>query len=265
MRTVCEPSNALEGHMLQDLLQQRGITARLDGAGLQGAAGELPVTGLVRLLVEDDDFAAARAVIDEWEKTAVVDPIRPPSRRQAGAFSGALVGLVLGIGAAYIYFRVPFNVDGLDYDGDRILDERWKYSPDGTLIRTEIDRNLDGDVDLVWNFDRHRQVVSGESDDDFDGTFESRSRFRNGQAYLAEVDTDGDSIPDLQSFFKHGVLVSAEYLSRDSRKPVRVEAFRLGKLVSAEVDTDRNDTLDRRYVYDDAGEIASVEEIGGSR
>jgi hypothetical protein len=251
--------------MLQDLLQQRGITARLEGAGLQGAAGELPVTGLVRLVVEDDDFAEARAVIDEWEKTAVADPIRLPSRRPAGALSGALVGLVLGIGAAYIYFRVPVNVDGIDYDGDRILDERWKYSPGGTLIRTEIDRNLDGDVDLVWNFDRYSQVVSGESDDDFNGTFESRSKLRNGQAYFAEVDTDGDSIPDLKSFFKHGVLDSAEYISKDSGKPVRVEAFRLGKLVSAEVDTDRDDTLDRRYLYDDVGDVASVEEIKGLR
>jgi hypothetical protein len=258
---VCEPSNALEGHMLQDLLQQRGITARLEGAGLQGAAGELPVTGLVRLVVKDDDFAEARAVIDEWEKIAVADPIRPPLRRPAGAFSGALVGLVLGISAAYIYFRVPVNFDGIDYDRDRILDERWKYSPGGTPIRTEIDRNLDGDVDLIWTFDRHSQVVSGESDDDFNGTFESRSKLRNGQAHFAEVDTDGDSIPDLKSFFKHGVLISVEYISKDSGKPVRLESFHLGKLVSAEVDTDRDDTLDRRYLYDDVGDIATVEEI----
>ena len=251
--------------MLQDLLQQRGIIARLEGAGLQGAAGELPVTGLVRLLVNDDDLAAARAVIDEWEKTAVPDPIQPPSRRPAGALVGALIGLVLGIGAAYIYFRVPANVDGIDYNEDRVLDERWNYSPDGTLVRTEIDRNFDGDVDLIWIFDRHGQIVSGESDDDFDGVFESRSRFRNGQAYLTEVDTNGDSIPDLRSFFKHGVLISAEYISKDSGNPVRVEVFRLGKLASAEIDTDGDGTLDRRYLYDDVGGIASVEEPGVSR
>lgn len=265
MRTAYEPSNALEGHMLQDLLQQRGIAARLEGAGLQGAVGELPAIGLVRLVVEDEDFAAARGVIDEWEKTAVPDPIQAPSRRTGSTFVGVLVGLVLGIGAAYIYFRAPVNADGIDYNGDRILDERWKYSPRGVPLATEIDRNLDGAIDLVWRFGRSGQVVSGESDDDFNGTFESRSQFRNGQVYLAEVDSDGDSIPDLRSFFTHGVLAAQEHSRKGGDTPVRIEAFHLGKLVSAEVDSDRDGTLDRRYRYDAVGGVASVEVIESSR
>lgn len=261
MRTVFEPSNALEGHMLQDLLRQRGIAARLDGAGLQGAVGELPTIGLVRLLVEDEDFAAARAVIEEWDKSAAPDPI-PASRRQSlGALAGAVVGFVIGIGAAFVFFRAPVNRDGIDYNGDRVLDERWSYSQAGTPIQTEMDRNFDGKADLIWKFDYAGQLASGESDDDFNGTFESRSRFRDGQVYFSEVDTDGDSISDLKSFFNRGVLASEQYFAKGLETPVRVETFRLGKPVSADVDTDRDGTLDRRYTYDDVGNVASVEAL----
>jgi CheY-like chemotaxis protein len=55
MKTLYEPSNAIEAHMLQDLLQQEGISTRIQGAYLQGAVGELPASGLVHLVVEDDD------------------------------------------------------------------------------------------------------------------------------------------------------------------------------------------------------------------
>jgi hypothetical protein len=247
--------------MLEDLLRQRGISARLEGAGLQGAIGELPAIGLVRLVVEDSDFGAARAVIDEWEKSAVPDPVTALPKQRAGALVGAAIGLVLGIGGAIMYFRVPANVDGFDHNGDGELDERWMTSPGGTPIRTEIDRNFDGDVDFVWKLDRYGQAESGQSDDDFNGTFETQFRLRNGQVYFAQVDTDGDSIPDLESFARFGVLGTVEYRPNNSSRPVRVETFQLGKLVSADVDTDRDGTLDRRYTYDAFGEVASVKEI----
>jgi hypothetical protein len=96
MRTVFEPSNALEGYMLQDLLKQRGITARLDGAQLQGGVGELPVTGFVRLVVDDDDYDSARTVIDEWESTAVGQPTPEQPARMSLGFLWALLGLVVG-------------------------------------------------------------------------------------------------------------------------------------------------------------------------
>ncbi len=79
MKTLYEPSNALEAHMLHDLLQQEGIPSRVDGAYLQGAVGELPASGLVRLVVEDNDYEQARAVILRWEATEVPNPTPPPS------------------------------------------------------------------------------------------------------------------------------------------------------------------------------------------
>jgi hypothetical protein len=146
-----------------------------------------------------------------------------------------------------------------------VLDERWKSSPAGTPIATEIDRNFDGAVDFVWNFDHYGLAVSGESDDDFNGTFETRFKLRHGQVYLSEVDTDGDATPDLKSLARFGVLTTEEYRTNGSENPVRIATFRLGKLVSADVDTNRDGTLDRRYTYDDFGEVSASEELVSSK
>jgi hypothetical protein len=261
MKVVFEPTNSLEGHMLQDLLRQRGIASRLEGAGLQGAVGELPAIGLVRLLVEDKDFGAARAVVDDWEKATVPDPAPAAPRQRVGAVAGGAIGIVLGLGAAILYFRVPGNVEGFDHNDDGNLDERWKSSAGGIPIANEIDRNFDGAIDLVWNLNRYGQAESGKSDDDFNGTFETEFRLQNGQPYLYLVDTDGDGTADLKSVLKYGVLVTQEHRSAQSREPVRIERFRLGKLVSADVDTDRDGILDRRLEYDAFGEVTAAREI----
>jgi Putative prokaryotic signal transducing protein len=56
----------LEGKMLQDLLQQEGIGCYLGGSSLQGAIGELPASGLIRLFVNANDFSRAQYIIKGW-------------------------------------------------------------------------------------------------------------------------------------------------------------------------------------------------------
>ena len=264
MKKVYEPANSLEGHMLQDILRQRGIESRLEGAGLQGAIGELPAIGLVRLMVADEDFDAARAEIAEWEKTPVANPIEAPPARAPGGVVGALVGVVLGFGAAYIWFHVPTNTRGYDHNDDRILDERWSYSPSGAVLNSETDRNFDKIMDVRTHFDRDGLPESAESDDDFDGTFESRIKYRNGQAGQMTTDSGRLSV-NLRYLYRHGVLIKIEYLDKDSGQPIRVEDYVPGKLVSADVDTDRDGRLDRRYFYDDLVNVTSTREIEAPR
>lgn len=107
MKTVYEAANAVEAHMLQDLLRSAHIHARVDGAYLQGAMGELPAAGLVRLVVEDEDWLRARAELERWEaeqpreSTAAPTPARVHWGLTLLAFSlGVLAGWLLAVTAA---------------------------------------------------------------------------------------------------------------------------------------------------------------------
>lgn len=261
MKTVFEPSNALEGHMLEDLLRQRGISARVEGAQLQGGVGELPVSGFVRLVVEDSDYVAARAVIDEWEAANVSEPIPVPADRTTGKFLAALIGLAIGIVATFAFLRAPVSSEQNDNNEDGKFDEFLSFSPTGALLKIETDRNYDGKIDLVQQFDSKSRTDTVVADEDFDGDFETLWYYRANEPFLAEVDTDQDSEIDFRTNFRYGVAVSSEYLLVGSESPVRVDYYRFGKLASAEVDSDRDGRLDKRYKYSDLSEVADTETI----
>jgi len=74
MRTLYEAANAIEAHILQDVLRQEGFSPFIHGEYLQGAMGELPAAGLVRLVIAEDEYVRARAVIEAWESA---EPIYP--------------------------------------------------------------------------------------------------------------------------------------------------------------------------------------------
>lgn len=261
MKTLYEPSNALEAHMLHDLLQQEGIPSRVDGAYLQGAVGELPASGLVRLVVEDNDYEQARAVIRRWEATEVSNPIPPPAQPRAKGFGGIVAGVLIGVVGTFIFFRAPVNNEGVDYNYDGVLDQVWRYSPSGTFLGSKVDRNLDGKVDYVEATDKRGHVVSAEADDDFNGTFETRYRLRAGNYESSEADTDGDTLVDLRTTYRHGVLATMEYINPYTGLPVRIEHYRLGLPTTADVDVDKDGRLDTRYTYSPTLEITGKQAI----
>lgn len=260
MKTVYEAANGVEAHMIVDLLRQEGIAAHILGAHLQGAVGELPATGLVRVVVDEADHARARSIVEQWDAeqpATVTAPARPVNDSVSRGLWMLLLGLAVGLGGAYAYFRAPVSVDGVDHNGDGVLDEKWTYSPVGATTLYEDDRNLDGKVDYVARYDRRGQVEHAEADDDFDGVFETRATFLRGKVDVSEVDTDADGVADLVWRHRHGVVQTAEYLNVANGKPLRVEYFRLGKVQRAEVDTDRDGELDAFRIHDTAGETLS--------
>ena len=261
MKTVYEAASAIEAHMLVDLLQHEGIEAQVRGEALQGAMGEIPATGLVRLEVDEADHAAARRVIAQWEQTQVEPtpaPARPP---RSGLVRGVVIGLVLGVAATYAAYRAPLRQDGVDYNGDGQLDERWTYSANGMPLKYEIDRNLDGKIDYVATYDARGFMDSAEADDNFDGVFESHQWLHHGSIQMSATDTDGDGYPDLRTNYNHGVTDSVEFIHPASGKPLRVEHYALGVLKHADIDSDRDGTLDTRLRYSPLGEITAREAL----
>lgn len=262
MKTIYEASNAVEAHMLLDLLKQEGITAYMRGAHLQGAIGELPAAGLVRLEADEADYAAAREVIQRWE---AIQPDDASTRNQVPSPSKGwryfLAGLLLGGLSIYLSFRLPAAENGNDHNRDGVVDEKWTYAANGTLLKYEMDRNLDGKVDFRGGYDHRGLMDKAELDDNFDGVFESRTRYQGSNAQLSEVDTDADGYPDLRWIFKNGVLTTAEYMDPATGRVLRLEQLSLGKLVSADIDTDKDGVLDTRLTYDKLGAVVATEQI----
>lgn len=59
--------SAIDAHLLKGLLEQQGIDVRIIGEFLQGAVGELPATGLVQVLVPEEDYDDALATLEAFE------------------------------------------------------------------------------------------------------------------------------------------------------------------------------------------------------
>ncbi len=89
--------------MLSAMLRQHGISAVVLGEHLQGALGELPAGTLVRLVVDEAQYPAAREVIAQWEAQQPADDRPGELHRRPTAQAGAarvmaafLAGLLLG-------------------------------------------------------------------------------------------------------------------------------------------------------------------------
>lgn len=66
MQRIYEPENLLEAEMLAGMLASEGVEAHLVGRDLIGAAGELPMQGLLGLAVADEQAEYARQLIDAY-------------------------------------------------------------------------------------------------------------------------------------------------------------------------------------------------------
>jgi uncharacterized protein YdbL (DUF1318 family) len=66
--SVFRGSDYIQAQLLSGLLQQHGIAVFLQGAGLQGAMGELPATGHLSIMVDEQDQAAAQSLLEAYER-----------------------------------------------------------------------------------------------------------------------------------------------------------------------------------------------------
>ena len=243
--------------MLADLLEQQGIDAGIEGEHLQGAAGVLPAMGLVHVVVPEEDWARARQIIEQWERSeAPRSKEAPPKKAKWPMLRGFALGLAVGVGAMMLLFHVPGYETGMDYNGDGVLDEKWTYSLSGRPLKYETDRNLDAKVDNIGHFDSRGFATVVDSDDDFNGSFETLTRMRNGNPEVAETDTDGNGTPDLRTIFDSGVLQRLEHIHPNRGVPFRVDHFHHGGLQFSEVDSDGDGKLDTRLSFTPLGEVA---------
>ena len=97
MRKVFEAIDMLEAHVVRGVLQQEGIAGFIQGEYLHGGMGDLPVSGLVRIEVNDPDFEQARSVITQWEQEQKPAAIENSNNWTPAWMLPFITGLVTGV------------------------------------------------------------------------------------------------------------------------------------------------------------------------
>lgn len=267
MKQVYAPANAAEAHMLAHMLHQNGITAHIHGEALQGGVGELPAAGLLQLLVVDEDYDRARALIAAWERTNVPSPDGKTETPRPPIVMG-LVVLAMGLGGGWLLKSlgaqngIPIDAQqwGVDQNADGV-DDVVNFIRVGAsyAYKTEIDRNFDGAVDETFNFDANGLTTSRVSDDDFDGFFETRTSYRDGNAAITATDADRDGATDRNLFYVHGVASREEVLDDETERVIAANYWDEPWLTRSESDLDGDGFLETLRTYDARGEITSTE------
>ncbi len=255
MKLLYEASNTIEAHMILNLLEQSGLSARIDGEYLQGAFGELPITGVIRVMVEENNYADANEIIRKWDARQPKEETQAQTVKQKSSFNAGFLGFILGVVVMAVYYNTPVTKDGVDYNGDGLLDEKWTFV-NHRLSKAEIDRNSDGEIDLIYIYDRMGLVESSSSDEDFDGVFETESYYKFGNPVWQKSDTTGDGFKDYRTDFKYGRIYTITFFDSVTKKPIKVQTFGPIKLKRAEIDTTGDGTLDTLYEYNAIEEIA---------
>ena len=251
---VYESSTAPEAHSVRILLESKGIQSRIDGEHLPSGAGVLPATRLVRVMVDEADYIAASEVIDDWESERKADSkVRDTNSAHKPAL-WFIVGALLASGAMYWNYSSPVTVDGIDYNADGRLDQKWIYK-NNRISKSTFDRNLDGTADQIYQFDRAGLIKSGELDHDFDGTFESKQEYFRGNIISEETDLNQNGIIEYRIKFKDGVIESVEIIDEKTNRVRKRQYFENGRLVSAEFDSNGDGVLNVSYKYDAFEEI----------
>jgi len=80
MRPVYEAEHLIDAHLVRGRLHAEGIDAFVRGEFLIGAMGELPLSGLVAVCVDEADVGRAMTLLRAWaDERAVADASDLPS------------------------------------------------------------------------------------------------------------------------------------------------------------------------------------------
>jgi len=121
--------------------------------------------------------------------------------------------------------RRDLEKNDLNHDGVRDL----FYEESADSYFQLVDRNFDGRVDERWQYDLEDNLMAGSSDDDFDGTFETKYVSQYGYVIKQFVDTDGNGISDVYYEYKFGVwLYSEKYYPSSSAQGARIGKVEFG-------------------------------------
>jgi hypothetical protein len=258
MKIVYNAANSLEAHMIRGLLEQQNIPAYVHGEHLQSGIGEIPAIGLVNVNVDDENYQAAKTVIQNWGKeennTHTATPILPVKDKvNSQSYPSLLVlmtSFLCGAVVMYLYLHsTPLSQNGIDYNRDGKNDEVWTYQ-NRIIVKTESDSNFDGKVDSITSYD-NGLTKSQNTDENFDGTFEAEYSYENGRIYFFKSDTNNDGKIDITiEYVANEPKYKTTIFNPKNNLPKKIQYYEMSKLKSAEFDSNDDGDMDTLITYD---------------
>jgi len=255
MKVVFEAGSGIDAHMISNLLEQQGIVARVDGEYLQGGVGDLQAHSFIKVRVNESDYKQAKSIISDWESEQELTEIETPTNNKVitktkYSIPVFILGLLIGAGLSiWSYNSSPVIINGIDYNDDGILDEKWIYK-NNQISQSKLDRNFDNKVDVIYFYDRNKIISTAKVDDNFDGIFESEIKYQNGNVSYEESDLDQDGNIDQKAYYKHGVLYKIQIIGNSTTSPKKWQEYKLNKLVSSKYDSNGDGKYDVINEYD---------------
>lgn len=77
MQIVYRAENIFDANLVKNALEQAGIPSHIGGQFLTGGLGELPVSGLVTVMVAKIDVERAQSIADEIDAALRIEPEAP--------------------------------------------------------------------------------------------------------------------------------------------------------------------------------------------
>ena len=109
---------------------------------------------------------------------------------------------------------------------------------------------MDRDYDYIYYYNNKGLIKYAESDDNFDGVFETKILYRNGNAAREDSDKDQNGIKDFRVNYKYGVIDNIEFIDESTGKIIKRQFYQIGKLISADYDSNGDGKFDIHYEYD---------------
>lgn len=278
MKIVYHAESAVDAQLVADLLNGNDIFAQVRGGQMQGAVGEAPAMGNVKVWVHDEDYERGRELIEQWQNASISDdgfekddentdyrhkPKSVSYFKNAVIFAG---GAILAL-AAQKYWPGNLNMSptltdtgavfkiDVDYDGND--DQIFYYDNYGVITEFHMDQNFDGEVDAITRYDSRGLAESAKVDFDFDGRYETNEEYENGMLKKSESDFDNDGYYEM-TYLYHNGQASEGYLNKSSfGSPKKYQKFEKGRLIYAKLDEDGDGKYDVEYYYDDVEEVKS--------
>ncbi|MGC4015796.1 MAG: hypothetical protein QM755_14915 [Luteolibacter sp.] len=207
--TVVKECGTLEDAWLaKNLLENEGIAADILDEATASTAPYLLNSSGVRLAVADEDALAARQCLG-------LPPLAETVRNRRHALPGWLVfaivaAAVISLFAAGMSQNRPGGQPAdrkweYDRNGDGKVDKRIEYSANGKPTMAFLDNNFDGRWDTRVTYENGEEVRR-ESDPDFDGTFDVVTVLKNELPVTTTVTPGGSGFPLIRYDYKNGVL-----------------------------------------------------------